>query len=73
LFRLEPFGLRNVVAEANQTILNNLYSTGHIRSVDASVGILDCPNPAVTYDFYRVSHMEHRAILLSNRLKIKNG
>jgi hypothetical protein len=73
LFRLEPFGLRNVVVEPNQTILNNRCSTGNIRSVDAAVGVLDCPDPTVTYTFYPVSHMEHTAILLSNRFKIKNG
>jgi hypothetical protein len=33
LFRLEPFGLRNVVVEANQTILNNLYSLDSGREV----------------------------------------
>jgi hypothetical protein len=57
-FRLEPFVLRNVVAEANQTILNNLYSAGHIHSVGAPVGVLDCPDPAVTYNFYPVSRTE---------------
>ena len=37
------------------------------------VGLLACPDPAVTHDFYWVSHTEHRATLLSNRFKIKDG
>jgi len=62
LFGLEPFELRNVVAELNPTILNNLYSAGHIPSFGATVCFLDYPDPAVTYDFYPVSHTEHRAV-----------
>jgi len=59
LFGLKPFLLHNVIVEADQTILNHLYSTGHIRRVFATVGVLDYPDPAIAYDFYPVFHMEH--------------
>ncbi len=69
LFRLEPLLFRNVTIEANQTVLNNR----PIHRVDRPVGVHDSPDPAVTLDFYLVSHAEHRAILPSSRFKSKNA
>jgi hypothetical protein len=54
LFRLKQFFLRNVMVKANQTIIND-----NIPGLGVTVGIHDYPDPAVTYDFYPISRLEH--------------